>query len=384
MKAFFTFLLFLLLSCRAFAQQIVDVAELTVRLAGNEEKLLHYAFAKGDQILFTFEEADHKTLKEFSVAEAATDTKRFEDYETSAIPAKTLNVAQTGVYKFRLYNSATFKGRVCKLRIQRKPATPELAGFNTAVKWIAKSDTTFNVYTKKVVTGYREYEVQKTRKVLAKVDTTIIPLADRVERVHSINNPSNPNSTLINFSFPTNTAEPNLFNPYKTSEVVSWAYSLAVGDSGEAWYKNANKRAAAASLIRGAIAAGAVSGGTGAIAVLAIQGVSLFSNPPAGDNVLFSFLFKRNEQIYKLTDAQGNSVAASGRVTNSMQGGMTLRLENDNQIDAINVNVKLVAVVVTKLYRDEPYTVKKSDPIEEMKTIKEPKVTVRQVPVVMN
>jgi hypothetical protein len=52
--------------------------------------------------------------------------------------------------------------------------------------------------------------------------------------------------------------------------------------------------------------------------------------------------------------------------------------------DAINVNVKIVAVVITKLYRDEPYTVKKSDPIEEMKTIKEPKVTMRQVPIVMN
>jgi hypothetical protein len=315
MKASFTLFLFLVFNCKAFAQQVVDVTELTVRLAGSEEKLLYYAFAKGDQILFTFEEADHKTLKEFSVAEAATDTKRFEDYETSVIPTKTLNVAQTGVYKFRLYNSAILKGRVCKLKIQRKPATPELANFNTAVKWIAKSDTTYTIYTKKVVTGYRDYDVQKTRKVLVRVDTAIVPLADRVERVHSMLKVGSPNYSYVNIAFPTNTAEPTIFNPYKTTEVVSWSYSLAVGNTGEAWYRNANQRAAATSAARGAIAMGLVSGGTGALALLAINGVSAFITPPAGDNVIFSFLYSKGGQNYQLNEPQGNSVAASGRVT---------------------------------------------------------------------
>ena len=85
------------------------------------------------------------------------------------------------------------------------------------------------------------------------------------------------------------------------------------------------------------------------------------------------------------TTAAGNSVAAYGQVTALKQGTLTLKLENDNTIDAINVDVNIVAcVVVTKVYKDEAYTVKKSEPIEEVKTIKEPKVAMRRVPMLMD
>jgi hypothetical protein len=63
---------------------------------------------------------------------------------------------------------------------------------------------------------------------------------------------------------------------------------------------------------------------------------------------------------------------------------MTLKLENDNTIDAINVDVKIVACVITKTYKDETYAVKKSEPIEEFKTFKDPKVAMRKVAVTMD
>ncbi|MGY3090218.1 hypothetical protein ACVWYF_003273 [Hymenobacter sp. UYAg731] len=379
------FILLLIISSHFYAkgQQIVDVADLTLRLGGNETKELYYSFAKDDQIIFNFEEADHKTVKEIDVTEANTGTKRYEDYESALIKDKTLFVNQKGVYKFRIYNSSLLKGRVCKIRIQRKPGTEATRQFNTAVKWIDKSDTTYNVYTKKVVTGHRDYDVQKSRKVIARIDTIPVTIVDRLERVHSVTNTNSPNFSNMDFSFPQNSFEPNVFDPYKTTEVISWAYTLSTGEAGAAWYKDANKRAMGSSLVKTAVSAGAVSGGTGAVAVLAMYGASMFSNPPSGDNVIFSFRFSQNGQNYLLTEGQGNSVVVKGRVTSLKQGGMTLRLTNDNTIDAINVDVKIVAAVLTKTYKDEIYTVRKSDPIEEVKTFRDPVVTARKMPVAM-
>lgn len=367
----------------AKGQQIVDVADLTLRLGGNETKELYYSFAKDDQIIFNFEEVDHKTVKEIDVTEAATGTKRYEDYESALIKDKILSVNQKGVYKFRIYNSSLLKGRVCKVRIQRKPGTEATRQFNTAVKWIDKSDTTYNVYTKKVVTGHRDYDVQKSKKVIARIDTIPVTIVDRLERVHSVTNTSSPNFSNINFSFPQNSFEPNVFDPYKTTEVISWVYVLSTGETGVAWYKDANKRATGSNLLKTAVSAGAISGGTGAAAVFAMYGVSMFSNPPSGDNVIFSFIFSQNGQNYFLTEGQGNSVVVKGRVTSLKQGGMTLRLTNDNTIDAINVDVKIVAAVLTKTYKDEVYTVRKSDLIEEVKTFRDPVVTARKMPVAM-
>ncbi|GAB3828658.1 hypothetical protein [Hymenobacter jeollabukensis] len=367
-----------------YGQQLLDVADLTLKLSAGEEKDLYYSFDASDQIVFGFQEVDRKPLKSMAIVEEASGSVKYEDYEVTQVQAKTIPVYKRGVYKFHFVNASLLKGKVCKIHIQRQLAPGSRPDFNTSVRWVEKADTTYNVYTKKVVTGYREYEVPKTRRVLAQVDTAVVPVLSRVERVHSQMNPDHPSYSLINFSLPVNAAEPNLLVPYRTTEVVSWAYSLGVGDSGQAWYKDANKKAAAKGAVKVGVAAGLATGGAGALAILAIEGVSLFSNPPSGDNCLFSVLFSRNGQNYALTTVAGNSVAASGQVTALKQGTLTLKLVNDNAIDAINVDVNIVACVVTKLYKDEAYTVKKSEPIEEVKTIKEPKVAMRKVPMLMD
>lgn len=118
MKKIYTLLFVLTISIfSVHAQQLVDVADLTLRLGGNETKELYYAFAKDDQIIFNFEEADHKGVKEVDITEASSGAKRYEDYESSLIKDKIILVNQKGVYKFRLYNSSLLKGRVCKIKI---------------------------------------------------------------------------------------------------------------------------------------------------------------------------------------------------------------------------------------------------------------------------
>jgi hypothetical protein len=383
MKRILLALLVCLTFHHAWAQQLVDVADLTLKLSAGEEKDLYYCFDSNDQIVFGFEETSRKPIKSIAIIEDGSGSTKFEDYEVAQVNGKTIPVYKKGIYKFHFVNASLLKGKVCKIKIQRQLASGSRPDFNTSVKWVEKTDTTYNVYTKKVVTGYREYEVQKTRRVLAKVDTSVVPVVNRVERVHSKMNMDRPNYSLINFSLPTNVAEPNLLFPYRTTELVSWAYSIGVGESGQAWYKDANKKAAAKGVVSLTVQAGLATGGSGALAVLAIEGVSLFSNPPSGDNCIFSVLFSQNGQNYSLNNASGNSVAASGQITSLKQGSMTLKLENDNTIDAINVDVKIVACVITKTYKDEAYTIKKSEPIEELKTFKDPKVAMRKVAVMM-
>lgn len=81
----------------------------------------------------------------------------------------------------------------------------------------------------------------------------------------------------------------------------------------------------------------------------------------------------------------GNSVAASGRITNSNQGYHYARLKNDNLMNGINVTVNVIAVRVKKTWRKEPYTVTKRRKIKEKQVVKTPKkVEMRKVPVLSN
>lgn len=356
------------------AQEPIDVTDQTIKIGGKKEEELYFGFAAGDKILFNFQEANDKELKEVEIVEYPSSSK-FSDYKTVSIKNKSIAVVKQGVYIFRFKNSA-LSGRVCKIKIQRIPKSSETINFSTGIKWEEQLDTTYDIKTETVTTGYNTVVRQKTRRVLATVDTNVVQVFDRVERVHSTTNLSNSNVQLITFELPTDTYLPHVFKPYKATETVSWAYAISVGESGTTWYKDANSKAAAKSASNLAVKAGMVSTGYGALALLAIEGLSAFSSPPQGDNIKF--------QIYKDQTPiahSGNSVAASGREVAQKQGVYTIRLENDNFSDGINVAVKVVAVTITKTWKDEEYTETEQEPIKEKKTYKIPKVTKIKVPV---
>ena len=368
----------ILIASKIVAQEPIDVAEIAVKLNARGEEELYYGFAEGDQIVFSFTETNDREVKEVEIMELPSNSK-FKDIEVKEIKNKIIKVNKKGIYKFRFYNSALLKGRLCKIKIQRIPKTPELADFNTGIKWVEQMDTTYDVKTETVITGYNTINVQKSRKVLASIDTNVTSVIDRVERVNSKSNLTGSSVAWVNFQLPDNTYSPNFFNPYRTTHVDSWAYSISVGNTGEAWYKNANATLATKSVTKAATKAGLMTTPYGALALLAVEGYSVFANPPSGDNVKFSLVKGANEQNSTLEF--GNSVAASGRITDHKQGGYSFRLENDNIMDGINVDVKIVAIIVTKIYKNEDYTVQETEPIKEKQIVKIPKVTVSKVPV---
>lgn len=349
----------LFLALIGVAQEAIEITDQTLKVSG--EEYLYFGFTAGDEVLFSLEEVNGKELKEVEVLRYP-DQVVYANLEVANLQ-KSLRITEEGVYQFRLKHSG-LGNRLCHISISRIPAQGK-AGFNTSVDWVEQTSSS---NTGKVI-GYENIQVACVRKVVAKVDTTIETILNRTERVHSSTN-LNGNASSIRFSIPQNTYEPNAYVPYKTTETVSWAYAISTGTTGDAWYKSANTKAAASNVTKAMISTGFISSGYGALAILAIEGVSMFSSPPAaGDNVLFTVTYTGNGN--SSTIAEGNSVAAFGKVSQYRGGDYVLQLNNDNIIEAINVDLKIIAVLVTTTYEDEPYLETQTIPIKQQVSGKE-------------
>ena len=360
-------------------QERVDVADQTIKIGPKGEEVLYYGFAKGDQLIFNFDEIDGKELAEIEIVEMP-ENSRFKEYRIKSVRDKTLRVTHNGVYKFRFYNGALMKGRVCKVKIQRIPEGAETTNFNTGVKWVEKFDTTYDLRTETVIVRYDTVIKQKTKRVLVSTDTNVVQVLDRTERVHSMSNLTSDNVSTVPFQLPENTYSPNIFLPYKSTETISWAFSIAVGDNGKAWYEDANKKASAKAASNLAVTIGLIPSGYGALALLAIEGYSAFANPPQGENIRFQVF-----QGESPTSIYGDAVAASGRVIANNQGRYyTIKLLNDNLREGVNVDSKVIAVTITKIWGDENYTVQEILPIKENRAVKTPNISKSKLPVTIN
>ncbi len=372
-------LVILFITTGLFANEPIEVADLTIKIGIKKAETLYYAFAEGDEIEFSFKETSGKGLKEVEIFEYP-DNVKYQDYKTTSIEKKRIKVQKRGIYKFRFYNSS-LKKKICKINIRRIPVNPENLNFNTAIEWAEVFDTTYSIKTETITVGYDTIQKQKSRRVLATVDTTVVSVMDRMERVHSSTNLSNSNTSSIVINLPENTYAPHQFAPYKSSEVIAWAYAITSGGSGKQWYQNANAKVAVKTGTSMAVKAGLISSGYGALGLLALEGYSAFSNPPSGDNVNFQIAASVNGILRSF--GKGNSVAASGRITDCTQGSFNLYHTNDNLMNGINVDVKVVAIVVNKTWKKENYTVDKQEAIREKQTKKIPKVSVKKIPVMV-
>src|SRR5215510_10039457 len=89
----------LLHSFLLYGQKPVTVVESTVKLGPFKEEVFYYGFAAGDKLIFNFEEANKKEVKEVEIMEMPSSSK-FMDYKTKKIENKTLDILNTGIYKF--------------------------------------------------------------------------------------------------------------------------------------------------------------------------------------------------------------------------------------------------------------------------------------------
>lgn len=249
---------------------------------------------------------------------------------------KTITVTKTGIFKFRLYNSS-LSGRVCKVKIQRIPATDLTKNFNCSVYWKTLHDTTY--------TPVEENYISKR-------DTIISNITDQVAKVHSSGN-LNGNKTTFNFTLPKNT--------------VSWAYYVGVDQTGQEAFDNASTQ-----LIKLAPTLRKIPG-IGPVGALALTGISYFSKLTAGEDIDFYIveggdnanLFLAGQEFYY--KKRGKVINDYSRMTAPLTGNLHFCLANDNAVTGVNVIVKITAIVVNNTWstrtvmkmnvanRQEPY-----------------------------
>jgi hypothetical protein len=363
-KALQFFMLQVLLSGALTAQSAgsVEVADLTLTVEGRNAKELYYAFAAGDRIVLDMQEIGGKPLSGIEVVEYPANVK-FREISAATVREKTIGVGATGVYIFRFMNEEK-KDRTAKVRISRIPVDESMRGFPSAVKWVEQYDTIVQSNVARMETQ----RVRLTRKFLTKVDTSVVSLLDRTERLNSRSRWGGQTAGTISVELPANRASNN-----REEELVAWSYWIGVGNEAEAQYMEANRMIGVGkSATKAAVTIGLLSSGYGALAVLAMEGVALFVSPAKGDNVKFRIL--GND---KLLD-EGNAIASFARNTNFTQGTLAFELANDNLIDALDVQLRVVAVIQTRHYEEEEYYEDREVPVIDKK------IQVRKVPVVGN
>ncbi|WP_224994488.1 hypothetical protein [Cesiribacter sp. SM1] len=365
--------LLLFSTVNAFAQTPIDLTEQTIKLGGMKEELLYYGFAEGDKIVFSFQEVGNKEVKEIEVIEYPSSSK-FSDYKSKKIENKIINVPKTGVYVFRLKNTA-ISGRICKIKIQRIPANETTTKFNSAVNWVTRQDTTWNTFTKDVVVGYDTTYLQKVKRELVKTEQREESILDKTQRVHSQTN-DNGNRTRLFFTLPRNEA-----SGLRTKRVVSWAYWVGVNEAGkQAWDQN--------SKVLSKLVKGIATTYTTPLGALAIGAISDMATPKVGEDVIYGIADQENANLfhagqpYKIYD-EGKGVAGYKRFTDPgiCQGTWYIILANDNFVDGIDATVKVVAIIETNIYEDKHYTEQVVSPRTEKQLFKEPVITSSEVPV---
>jgi hypothetical protein len=325
-------------SSHLFAQSTIDVSETTLKIGGlGGEEVFYYGFAEGDQLIFSFQEVNGKELKEVEIIELPSSSK-FMDYKASKIENKIINVARSGIYKFRLLNSAV-SGRICKVKIQRIPSSEATKNFNTSVYWRTVQDTTYT---------------PTQEKYLVKSDTIAQEIYSSTPQISSMNALNgNRNFQIVDFLLPENT--------------ISWSFYIGTGNEGKAEYEKART-----SFTQSAAATVSKIPGYGPLAALALTGVSYFSKVQGEDNVKYWFLsdVKSVEQFYAgqsfMQYKQGDVITEASQMKFPLQGKIHLALWNDNTIDPIQVTIKVAVIQVIQQW--------------DTRIIQVMKVTNRQVP----
>lgn len=355
-KAIFLTGLSILTALTSFGQlEPVNVAQLTIKVGAMSTEEFYYGFAEGDQIIFNFEEERGKKLKEIEIAELPGNSK-FMDFKSSLIKDRIIQVHKEAVYKFRFYNSSLGK-RVCRVTIQRIPKSEDLRTFNTDWKWETRYDTTYVPYTEDSLVGYDTLRYKEKVKELIETKRIDDIVIDRNERVgdKSVVTPRNSYS-YVSFALPQDRIE-----PYREERTIAWAYWIGVGkEAQEAYKKNVQNI--------GNITSSVASIFGTPLAGVAVGAVSTLFTPTNGDNVYYWFLTDytnaqnfKNGYAFRYFD-KGNGVAGYGKNTNRLHGKYYIGLHNDNNIQDIDVNIKIVVVREIKTYEDNEYERQKVTP----------------------
>ncbi len=303
----------------ALCQKEILIAENTFKIGAVSDQEFYYGFKEGDKIVLDLEVKDDKELKEVQIYEYP-NTLIFSQSKIKKTSNKVINIRNTGVYKFRFYNSMLLASRTCQLKVVRIPKNPD-APFNSTVSWKTIQDSTFTP----VETNY-----------IAKSDTIskeIYAGAPKVSSTHAIN--GNKNYQIIDFILPDNT--------------YSWSFYIACGDKGAKELEKVKSQ-----IIKNI---SNIFFESNAMAALALTGVSIFNQVQGEDNVKYWFipddrnavLFQNNQPFQSFK--KGDVMSEASQMFIPKNGKVHLAILNDNLIEPIKVTINITAVQIINEYK---------------------------------
>lgn len=332
------------------------VTESTITLDFDQSEELYFSFAEGDIIEFDLDMVKGKHIKEIEIIELPSN-KVFSDFKTKGFSKKQIQIRNKGIYKFRFYSSSITR-RVCKIKIFRTPASEETRGFNTNWKWKTIRDTIYTPYTIDSITGYNTVKYQETLKELIKTENIEDLILDKNQRVHSSSNINGfSNSTYLRVDLPN-----PIYSDLKEERTIAWAYWIGVGEESQEAYKQ-NMTAI------GGLAQDVSSLYLTPLGGLAVGAVAELIIPKVGEDVYYTFIPDyENTQKYingetYLQYDTGKGIAAYGKNSNRTQGTFYIGLNNDNLIQSIDVEVKIVVIKEVKTYEYVTYDKERQEPI---------------------
>lgn len=354
----------------ALHAKVVSVAEITLQIKPGDEQSLYYRFAAGDEIQFSFTETVGKNLKLVEVLEWPKELV-YTAQNIAETKPQYIVVQATGVYQFRFVGGSG--NREVHITIKRRPESDFLSNFDTSVRWEIRQDTFYKIGNLEYP-GFEYRSEKRTRTILLQSDTAAVTVLEKTERIFPRSGVIyGSNTSEMRFSLPKNQYLPSKIQAQSSAEVISWAYWIGVGDEADRSFKDANLKAVAKLAdIASGLQLISVSGGYGALALLALKGVAMFSNPPKGDNVRYTLWNDSGKSL-----DTGSSIVAFRRMETPLQGDFLFQLSNDNILEAINVQVKVLAVVQQKKYRKEDYLIYRR--IAAFPEKSEGKITIREV-----
>jgi hypothetical protein len=330
------------------------VTESTISLNLDETEELFFSFAEGDIIEFDFEMVKGNNLKEIEVYELP-NNKIFSEFKAEKFSKKQIHIRNKGLYKFKFYSSSITK-RVCRLKIYRIPADESTKNFNTNWKWQTVRDTVYTPYTVDSITGYNTITYKEKLRELVKTENVEDMLFNKSQRVHSYYN-ENKSSTYLRVDLPNPIA-----TELKEEKVIAWAYWIGVGQEAQQAYQENSKSV-------GELAKGITSMYGSPLAGLAVGTLTELLIPKTGEDVFYTFILDYenaekfiNGQQYRQFDS-GKGIAAYGKNTHKTTGTFYIGLHNDNQLQGIDVEVKIVVIKEIKTYDFVEYDREKQEPI---------------------
>ena len=305
----------LLVVVATYGQTIVDVAESSIKVGIKGEEMVYFGFAEGDQLIFSFEEANGKDMKEVEILELPTNS-RFMEYKTSKIEGKTISIPRTAIYKFRFENSALIP-RVCKYKIQRLPASASTQNFNSTVYYDNYYDTTYS---------------NEVETYLDRSDTVINNFQERIVKVNALTAPGS-SKTTFNITLPENT--------------VSWSYYISADVAGKEAYQEA-ARVLSATAIREVTKFPAYN----PLAAVALDASSHLARLDTGEHINYWIVENNNAELFKNGDQfrfikRGKAINDFAKM-DPRDRAFHFCLHNDRRDAPVTVTVKITAILVNE------------------------------------